>query len=65
MSLAKKLFRKSALEQLSSPEQLDRLLQVTNPKGWIALLAVWALLVMIIIWSIYYEIPTKEYGQGR
>lgn len=64
MSLAKKLFRESALERLSSPEQLDRLLTVTNPRGWIALLAVWALLIMIIIWSIYYEIPTKEYGQG-
>ncbi len=64
MSLAKKLFRESALERLSSPEQLDRLLTVTNPRGWIALLAVWTLLIMIIIWSIYYEIPTKEYGQG-
>lgn len=64
MSLAKKLFRESALERLSSPEQLDRLLTVTNPRGWIALLAIWALLIMIIIWSIYYEIPTKEHGQG-
>lgn len=64
MTLAKKLFRESALERLSSPEQLDRLIQVTNPRGWIALLAVWALLVMIIIWSVYGEITTKEHGQG-
>lgn len=64
MSLAKKLFRESALDRLSSPEQLDRLIQVTNPRGWIALLAVWALLVMIIIWSVFGEITTKEYGQG-
>lgn len=64
MSLAKKLFRESALERLSSPEQLDRLIQVTNPRGWIALLAIWALLVMIIIWSVYGEITTKEHGQG-
>lgn len=64
MSLAKKLFRESALERLSSPEQLDRLIQVTNPRGWIALLAVWALLFMIIIWSVFGEITTKEHGQG-
>ncbi len=31
------IFRKVALERLSSPEQLDQLLQVTDPKGWLAL----------------------------
>ena len=31
------IFRKVALERLSSPEQLDQLLQVTDPKGWMAL----------------------------
>jgi len=33
------IFRQAALDRLSSPEQLDRLMQVTLPTGWIALVA--------------------------
>src|SRR6187399_2567538 len=33
-----KLFRKIALERLSSPEQLDSLMRVITPKAWLALL---------------------------
>jgi hypothetical protein len=35
----KPLFRQAALERLSSPEQLDQLVRVTHPLGWLALLA--------------------------
>ena len=38
------IFRKVALERLSSPEQLDQLMQVTSPKGWLALAGLGALL---------------------
>ena len=31
------IFRQAALDRLSSPEQLDRVMRVTDPKGWIAL----------------------------
>ncbi|MHC5022791.1 MAG: NHLP bacteriocin system secretion protein [Planctomycetota bacterium] len=64
MSLAKKLFRESALERLSSPEQLDQLLQVTSPKGWMSLVATWALLAVVIVWSIIGRVPTREMGKG-
>jgi len=33
------LFRQAALERTSSPEQLDRLLTITDTRGWLALLA--------------------------
>ncbi len=62
--MAKQLFRKVSLERLSSPEQLDLLMQVTTPKGWLALLALGALLTVAIIWGILGSIPEKVSGWG-
>lgn len=58
------LFRKSALEKLSSPEQLDVTMQVTSPMGWIALGGVAILLVFATVWSIVGSIGIKVDGQG-
>ncbi len=59
----KNLFRQVALNKLSSPEELDRLLQVTSPKGWIALGGIGVLLVTATVWSIFGKVPTKLVGQ--
>lgn len=64
MSVSKRLFRESALERLSSPEQLDQLLQVMSPRGWISLIAIWALLAAIIAWSILARVPSTVEGEG-
>src|SRR5262245_55415245 len=64
MSLAKRLYRESALERLSSPEQLDQQLLVTSPRGWVALLGLWALLAVIIVWALVGSVPTREEGRG-
>lgn len=58
------LFRKAALEQLSSPEQLDQLMQVTNPTGWLALVALGGLLAAAILWGIFGRLPTQVSGKG-
>lgn len=58
------IFRKAALDKLSSPEQLDQLMQVTSPKGWIALAACAALLLTALLWSIFGRIPTKVQARG-
>ncbi len=63
-SLSKQLFRESALERLSSPEQLDQLLTVTSPKGWVSLIALWAILACVVVWSVLGSIPTTEEGRG-
>src|SRR6516164_11194384 len=58
------IFRKVALERLSSPEQLDQLLHVTGPSGWIALIAVFAVLLTTGVWGFTGSIPTKTEGRG-
>jgi multidrug efflux pump subunit AcrA (membrane-fusion protein) len=57
-------FRKAALEQLSSPDQLDQLLRVTTLNGWIGLGALSALLIAAIIWGVAGRIATTVTGQG-
>ncbi|MDD3654041.1 MAG: NHLP bacteriocin system secretion protein [Desulfotomaculaceae bacterium] len=58
------LFRKVALDKLSSPEQLDQLITVTTPRAWLALIAIGVILVTAVLWGIFGSIPTKVYGQG-
>jgi hypothetical protein len=45
------LYRKSALERMANPEQLDKVLKVTSPMSWIALLGITLIIVVTIIWS--------------
>ena len=58
------LYRKSALEKISSPEQLDKTLTVTSPMSWIALIAVTAMIVATVIWSFTGDILTTVTAKG-
>ena len=58
------IFRKVSLERLSSPEQLDQMVQVTDPRGWIALAGLGALLLAAVGWGIWGSIPTEAQGDG-
>ena len=58
------LFRKVALERMSSPEQLDELLSVTTPKTWLALVALMAILSVAIAWGYMGQLTTKVSGDG-
>lgn len=62
--MAKQLFRKVALQKMSSPEQLEQLITITTPAGWLALLAIGGFLVAAIFWSLYGSIPTQVQGSG-
>ncbi|HYH79253.1 MAG TPA: NHLP bacteriocin system secretion protein [Longimicrobium sp.] len=59
-----RVFRKVSLDRLSSPEQLDQVMQVTNPRGWMALAAVGALLGMAIGWGVFGSLSEKVAGGG-
>ena len=49
---------------MSSPEELDSLMQVTTPKGWVALISLGILILLALLWGIFGKIPTKVSGQG-
>lgn len=58
------LFRKSALDKLSSPERLDVLMQVTSPKGWAALVMMGVILSGAVTWGFVGNIPSIVSGEG-
>lgn len=58
------LFRKKSLERLSSPEQLDQLMQVVNPRSWIPLASLGSLVFIALLWSIFGRIPMTVEGRG-
>ena len=61
--LQEKLFRKVALERLSSPEQLDSLMRVITPKAWLALVPLLGLIVLAALWGWFGTLPTKVVGK--
>ncbi len=62
--MAGSLFRKAALEKLSTPDQLDRLIVITGPRGWLALLAIAIALGTALLWGIFGTISYKVNGTG-
>src|SRR5262249_12483208 len=64
MEQPKSIFRKVALERLSSPEQLDAVMQVTRPQSWIALAGLLLLLAAVVGWGFEGSIPTNVQAQG-
>lgn len=58
------LFRESALQNLSSPEQLDQLIRITRPRAWIVLITLGFLLAAVLLWSVFGSLPTSISGQG-
>jgi HlyD family secretion protein len=58
------IFRKAALERLSSPEQLDYLMSITSPAAWLALSALAIILFLIVLWGFLGRIPDSVSGRG-
>ncbi|MEE3314659.1 MAG: NHLP bacteriocin system secretion protein [Treponema sp.] len=62
--MAKELFRKSVLDRMSSPEQLDQTMKVIKPGVWIVMLFIGILISAVIVWGFIGSIPEKVQGQG-
>ena len=60
----KSIFRQESLERLSSPEQLDQLMHVVNPKSWLPLASLGVLVFLAFLWSIFGRIPITTAGRG-
>ena len=62
--MPREIFQPQALDRLSSPEQLDRLMTVTNPRAWLALAGVGLLVLGALAWGIFGEIDTSVAAHG-
>ena len=58
------LFRPEALERLSSPEQLDQLMQIVTLRSWLPLATLGGLLLCAVAWGVFGRIPVTTSGQG-
>ena len=58
------LFRKSSLEKLSSPEQLDKMIVITSPSFWLAMLGAAFIVATALVWSIFGRLPENVDTQG-
>jgi HlyD family secretion protein len=59
-----RIFRSEALERLSSPEQLDTLLQIASPRYWLGLAAMLLLLTTATVWGYVGTVTTTVDGQA-
>jgi HlyD family secretion protein len=55
--MQKNIFRQQAFNKLARPDQLDKLLYVTSPRGWIALAGLFLIVVSAVVWGIFGTIP--------
>jgi multidrug efflux pump subunit AcrA (membrane-fusion protein) len=60
----REIFRKTALDQISSPDQLDQVIVITPPSFWIAMLGAGIILLTALIWSITGSIPFEVNANG-
>lgn len=58
------VFRKKSMERVSSPEQLNDYVRVSNPGVWMILIAVIILLIGICIWGIFGHLDTRLEAVG-
>lgn len=60
----KSIFRQAALDRLSSPDQLDRTIAITDPRGWIVAATLAMLVTVLVAWAFLGTIPTNVQGKG-
>ncbi len=59
-----RIFRKEALERLSTPERLDELVPLVDPRSWLALATFGALMAAALVWSLTGRLSTTVTGRG-
>jgi HlyD family secretion protein len=58
------IFRRVALERLSTPEQLDQAMRVTSPLSWLMMIAVGVMAVAAVLLGVFGTAPVKVSAQG-
>ena len=55
----REIFRKTALDKLSTPDDLDELLQVNSKLSWLLLVSILCLVLCGIVWGIFGQVVNK------
>ena len=55
----REIFRKTALDKLSTPDDLDELLQVNSKLSWLLLISLLCLVLCGIVWGIFGQVVNK------
>ena len=58
------IYRKSAMERLSSPEQLDKAIVIVSPSFWLSMLGAAGILIVALVWSIFGRLPQNVTSSG-
>ena len=62
--MARQMYRKTSLERISSPEQLDKMIVITSPSYWLAILGGAVIIVAALVWSVLGSIPINMETTG-
>jgi HlyD family secretion protein len=60
----RQIFRSKALERVSSPDHLDQLIEIVNPKDWLPLVVLGSLIALTIVWGVVAKVPTTVSSRG-
>lgn len=58
------LFRKTALDALSTPERLDQPLRLLRPGQWLLLFSLGGFCITVVVWSMIGRLPVRISGRG-
>ena len=58
------IYRKSALDKLSSPEQLDKAIVIVSHSFWIAFIGAAGIILVALVWSIFGRLPENVQANG-
>lgn len=58
------VYRKTSMERIQSPEQLNDYLRVTNPSVWVVLTAVVLILLGMLVWGAFAYIDSSVTGSA-
>ena len=65
-SMDNSIYRKKAMDKISSPEQLDDFIQVARPKIWLIMGAIIILTVGAAVWAVFGVVEvTEKDGETR
>src|SRR5574344_1737701 len=62
--MAKNIFRQSALNQITSMDQLEQSMVILQPHVWVIPAAIAVLITAVLIWAVTGSIPSKVPAQG-